>query len=194
MAGIKSDGYKKALIICHGKSEEIFSKNIRSNLRLPICIYRDPKGNSIQITSIKHLMRSRLFKQGNFTQEMCKYISEDNKNGLKNFKIFFIMDTDDCDGQMLKKYKNKTMFNNHWLKPYIVPIYNSPNLDQVLIDLGYDIDPKRKVASYQKVFPGVSGDMKTFEKLLDLFEKCPNRRSNMKRLLKYLYSFLDKQS
>lgn len=193
MAGRKTDRYKKALIICHGKSEEIFSKNIRSNLRMPICIYRDPKGNSIQITSIKHLIKSR-FTKSNFTQEMCEYINEDDKKGFKNFKIFFMMDTDDCDVQILRKYKNKTLFNGHWLKPYIVPIYNTPNLDQVLIDLGYDIDPKRKVGSYQKVFPGVSGDMKTFEKLLDLFEKCPSSRSNMKRLLRYLYSFLDKQS
>lgn len=180
----------KALIIYHGKSEEIFASNLKSNLRLPLCIYKAKKGKSIQITSLMQILNGRDFQKIRFKEETCKYVKL-TKTGLKEFKVFIIMDTDDCTHKQRKAFENKTMFKDHWLKPYIHPVINTPNLDEVLMNLGYPIDPKRKVNSYQKAFPGNNGDLQAFQNLIKKFEGCDRQKSNMIDLLYYLKKYIE---
>ena len=53
------------------------------------------------------------------------------EKSLKNFKLFIIMDTDDCTEDFKDDYISGKLFENCCLKDYIVPIYNSPNLEEV---------------------------------------------------------------
>ena len=53
--------------------------------------------------------------------------------GLKNFKLFIIMDTDDCDEITKSKYISRELFEGHPLKEYIVLVYNVSNLEDVMI-------------------------------------------------------------
>ena len=46
-----------------------------------------------------------------------------------------IMDLDDTSEDTKQQYISGELFKNNWLSPYIVPIWNKNNLDEVLLDL-----------------------------------------------------------
>ena len=50
-------------------------------------------------------------------------------------------------------------------------IYNDKNLDDVLMKLGYKIDPKHKTSSYTKIFPGKNGDYESFKQLKETIKQ-----------------------
>lgn len=52
------------------------------------------------------------------------------------------MDTDDCADETRKRFINKEMFKNHWAYDYIVPIYNSPELETVMVKAGIKFEKK----------------------------------------------------
>lgn len=54
--------YTRAVIICHGLSEVIFTQSIKSNLKLPIEISSKDNGKcSIQLTSILKYLNTQPF-------------------------------------------------------------------------------------------------------------------------------------
>ena len=69
-----------------------------------------------------------------------------------NFKLFTIMDTDDCNEKAVEDYKNKSMFKDHWLYEYIIPIYNINALEDVLKKSGVPYETKNK-GNYINIFP-----------------------------------------
>ncbi len=155
---MKKLNYTKAIIIVHGKSEKILCEYIKSNLRLKIEIYSDKNGEkSIQITSLKHILNNKIFKSFTALTKMYSGIqlSNDKKSLNQDFKIFIIMDTDDCSESQKIDFINKKMFKNHWAYSNIVPIYNTPELETVLESSGIPFkktgDKRKK--EYIKLFP-----------------------------------------
>ena len=132
---MKSLNYTKAVVIVHGKSEKQICQYIKNKLRLKMEIYSDKNGEkAIQITSLKNTLNNKIFKSfKNFikTYEDIK-LTNDEKNIDDEFKIFIIMDTDDCTEKQKKDFINKEIFKEHWAYKYIVPIYNIPELESVL--------------------------------------------------------------
>ena len=66
------------------------------------------------------------------------------------------MDTDDCTDEERENFKNGSMFSGHWLRPYIIPIYDSPNLEEVFWESGLLHQKPRKedkASTYENVFP-----------------------------------------
>lgn len=131
----------KAVVIVHGKSEKQMCSFIKSKLRLNIDIYSDKNGEkSIQITSLKNILKNSIFKsQIDFLRNFEEAFIEDKRGKYvlpEDFKIFIIMDTDDCSKEQKKNFINKEMFREHWAYSYIHPIYNSPKLENVLIKSG----------------------------------------------------------
>jgi len=90
--------YTRCAVIVHGKSEYILVRYIYTNLHLPVKIIAKDKGkSSIQINGLKSMLSKKPFKS---LKEMANEygIEYDKKSKLlKNFKLFIIMDTDDCD-------------------------------------------------------------------------------------------------
>lgn len=156
----RSLSYLKAVVICHGKSEKQLCDFIKSNLRIRIAVESDKKGEkSIQITSVMNTLNGKKFKtMAGFMREFSdveirkiktkKYLTEE-------FKVFIIMDTDDCTDKQKNDYINKEMFRNHWLYPYIVPIFNSPNLENILekAKIKFEKKGKERKKEYIKIFP-----------------------------------------
>ena len=156
----RSLSYSKAVVICHGKSEKQLCDFIKSNLRIRIAVESDKKGEkSIQITSVMNTLNGKKFKtMAGFMREFSdveirkiktkKYLTEE-------FKVFIIMDTDDCTDKQKNDYINKEMFRNHWLYPYIVPIFNSPNLENILekAKIKFEKKGKERKKEYIKIFP-----------------------------------------
>lgn len=179
--------YTKALVIVHGKSEKQICQYIKNKLRLKIEIYSDKNGEkAIQITSLKNTLNNKIFKSyRNFINTFEDIeLTDNNKSINNNFKIFIIMDTDDCSEDEKRKFINKEMFKGHWAYDYIVPIYNIPELETVLTEAKVPFTKtgvKRK-KEYIKLFPTDPKYNKTDEvqikELLNALKKQKNTNLN----------------
>jgi len=182
--------YTKAVIIVHGKSELHMCKYIKKNLRLKVEIESEKKGEkSIQISGLINFLQGRNFSNlSNFIKKYddIEVTGRGQKRELKNFKIFMIMDTDDCTLEQAKTYKDKSMFKNHWAYDYIEPIYNHPNLDMIVQGCGLAII-KDKNRDYLKIFPidhdYQNSDAIQIEELTTKFSKDKN--TNLDKFLEY---------
>ena len=151
--------YIKGVVICHGKSEVCLVKYIYTNLHLPIKVFAKNGGkNSIQITSLKTLLSAPPFNNlNNFVNQYdIETVGKGKHRVLQNFKLFIIMDTDDCTAEQKDDYINKEMFKGHWLYDHIVPIYNISNLEEVLVKskiMSKKIKTGDKGEYYEKIFP-----------------------------------------
>lgn len=180
---VKKPNYCKGIIIAHGKSELLLAEYIKSNLHLPIEIYSLKNGKtSIQIDSLMTILGNNDFK--NKSKLKQKYIIEEKNKKFINFFIMPIMDLDDTTEEKIKKYKNGEMFKNHWLSPYIIPIWNDINLDHVLYDLKLISklpNDKEKGKVYEELFPKNTGqaDLEQVNKLLKYFESTTKTNMNI---------------
>ncbi len=187
----KNKNYLKAIIICHGSSEFHMARYIKSSLRLKIEIDSKDNGkHSIQINSIlNHLNKKPYITE----KEFIKTYKDDlpNKTLYSDFKIFIIMDTDDEEltSIQIDDYKNKSMFQNHWAYKYIEPIYNTKNLEDVLLKANI-INKNNSKKDYIKIFPINSdaqfNDIEQIQTLCNRLTTINN--TNMDILLQY---FLD---
>ncbi len=180
---VRKPNYCKGIIIAHGKSELLLAEHIKSNLHLPIEIYSLKNGKtSIQIDSLMTILGNNDFK--NKSKLKQKYIIEEKNKKFINFFIMPIMDLDDTTEEKIKKYKNGEMFKNHWLCPYIIPIWNDINLDHVLYDLKLISklpNDKEKGKVYEELFPKNTGqaDLEQVNKLLKYFESTEKTNMNI---------------
>lgn len=180
---VRKPNYCKGIIIAHGKSELLLAEYIKSNLHLPIEIYSLKNGKmSIQIDSLMTILGNNDFK--NKSKLKQKYIIEEKNKKFINFFIMPIMDLDDTTEEKIKKYKNGEMFKNHWLSPYIIPIWNDINLDYVLYDLKLISklpNDKEKGKVYEELFPKNTGqaDLEQVNKLLKYFESTNKTNMNI---------------
>lgn len=180
---VRKPNYCKGIIIAHGKSELLLAEYIKSNLHLPIEIYLLKNGKtSIQIDSLMTILGNNDFK--NKSKLKQKYIIEEKNKKFINFFIMPIMDLDDTTEEKIKKYKNGEMFKNHWLSPYIIPIWNDINLDYVLYDLKLISklpNDKEKGKVYEELFPKNTGqaDLEQVNKLLKYFESTEKTNMNI---------------
>ena len=180
---VRKPNYCKGIIIAHGKSELLLAEHIKSNLHLPIEIYSLKNGKtSIQIDSLMTILGNNDFK--NKSKLKQKYIIEEKNKKFINFFIMPIMDLDDTPEEKIKKYKNGEMFKNHWLSPYIIPIWNDINLDHVLYDLKLISklpNDKEKGKVYEELFQKNTGqaDLEQVNKLLKYFESTEKTNMNI---------------
>ncbi|MBQ6024175.1 MAG: hypothetical protein IJL20_01045 [Lachnospiraceae bacterium] len=187
--------YTKSLVVVHGKSEYDLVRYIYTNLHLNIKIIAKDKGReSIQINGLK-----TLFAKGSFLS-LSKFSKEygieyDKKNKvLKDFKLFVIMDTDDCSQETKNKYISGELFEFSVLKDYIIPIYNIENLEDVMIKAGImtkRIPISQKGSFYSKVFP-VNTEPKsldTINQVTGFYNKIKNlKETNLKVFVEYCYN------
>jgi hypothetical protein len=191
---VRKPNYCKGIIIVHGKSELLLAEHIKSNLHLPIEIYSLKNGKmSIQIDGLMTILRNNDFKSINKLKQ--KYFIEEKNKQAVNFFVMPIMDLDDTTEEKIKKYKNGEMFKNHWLNPYIIPIWNDSNLDHVLYELKLISklpDDKEKGKIYEELFPKNKGqaDIEQVKKLLSYFEST--KKTNMDLFIKKCLECLEK--
>lgn len=144
-------------MIVHGKSEKQICQYIKSKLRLKMEIESDRNGEkAIQITSLLTLLHNKKFRSlSSFIRNYEDVEVRDGNCLSPNFKIFIIMDTDDCTEKQKQMYKSKEMFRNHWAYDYIVPIYNSPELETILTkaQVPFTKTGVKRKKEYIKLFP-----------------------------------------
>ena len=188
--------FLKGIVICHGKSEKLICEFIKSNLRIQIEIDSDKKGKkSIQITSIMKFLSGEIYKNVDSFKNKFDDIEpiENIKNLPSYFKVFIIMDTDDCNESQKKSFKDKSMFKKHWLYDYIVPIYNDSNLEEVLVDAGikFQKSGNERKSEYPKVFPmnGIS-DKESIKKFGNRLKK--SKKTNMEEFIDFCLELIEK--
>ena len=173
--------YIKVMAIVHGQSEYIICRSIKSNLRIKHQIISREKGKtSIQITSVLSILNDARFKTYNSFIRFFNDI-ERLKRKLVNFRLFIIMDVDDCTEEEKKLFINKEMFSDHWLYDYIIPIYSDPKLERTMHEASIEINDK---GDYFTIFPTNHGD-------LDM-EKAKEYRDKLKQCTcSNLYEYFD---
>ncbi len=186
----KTNKYKQAIIICHGQSEYFLSQHLCSLLRLSVVTYAEQNGkSSIQINSINRCLYNKIFAtKGNLLKH---YSIKTNKNTINpNFKIFIIMDTDDEEltERDIKNFKNKSMFKDHWAYDYIVPIFNTRNLEDVLLKAKIIDKIFENKNMYAKIFPiNRNSSVEDAEQVRNMLKTLqPIINTNMDNLLEYL--------
>ena len=152
--------YLKFIVIVHGKSEKQICDYIKSNLRIKMEVISEKSGEkSIQINGLNHILKDKRFSSlKNFINyfDDVEIVQEKTKKKLTpEFKIFIIMDTDDCSAEQREKKKKKNMFKTHWAYDYIVPIFNTPDLENVMVKAGIKFEKKgvERKKEYIKIFP-----------------------------------------
>ena len=177
--------------IVHGQSEYKLCQSIRSNLRLKHEIIARQKGkSSIQVTSVKDILNNSQFKNLNaFKRAFPDVVVKKAK--LINFKLFIIMDVDDCTASQKREFIEKDMFKNHWLYEYIVPIYNDPNLEATMKSINIEIQKKKE---YITIFPTNHGDL-DMEKAEALGQKLAGCQcSNLNEYIQYCIEIAKKNT
>lgn len=191
--------YLKGLAICHGKSEVCMVKYIGTNLHLNVRQYSKNNGkNSIQITGLMSILNNYPFDSINSLAKAypVEVLGRGVNKKVNEFKLFIIMDTDDCTPQQKRDFISKQMFNGHWLFDYIVPIYNDPKLEDVLLQSGIiskKIKNSEKGTLYERIFP-INSKPFSNDTLLEVttFKQkiCSNPNTNMDVFVDYCIDLL----
>lgn len=166
--------YTRCAVVVHGKSELVLVKYIYTNLHLPVKIIAKDKGRgSIQINGLMDFLNKKQFRTiKEFANEYSVEYDKKTKR-LKNFKLFTIMDTDDCDEATKEKYISGKLFDGHPLKEYIVPVYNITNLEDVMLKAGIMV--KRIPASQPSLSAPVPS--RSVQTAKQLWHRFPHRAS-----------------
>lgn len=196
---MKPISHVKGLVICHGKSELSIANYITTNLHLRVDRYARDKGkHSIQITALDSLLKEIPFKSP--SEFLKKYPVETNGKGknikLLNFRLFIIMDTDDCTPAQAQDFMSGKMFSGHWLAPYIVPIYSIQKMEHAMVEAGImkkEIKESDKGSFYERIFPinpkPLSYD--TFSEIKTFRQKIENcKKTNLKEFVDYCLSLV----
>ena len=182
----------KAIMIVHGKSEKIICDFIKSNLRIRIHVESDKNGaKSIEIgKSLGNYLSNTKFRTFDKFKNAFEdaIVDENSKKILPNdFKLFIVMDTDTCSNDQKQNYISGSMFKKYWFYKYIVPIYNSPNLEDVCVKAGIEFQKKgdKRKKEYIKIFPSNSTDKDTVQlnKFRNGLKKCND--TNMEELIDF---------
>lgn len=195
----KKNSYIRGLAICHGGSECTVVNAFKRDLRLPLIIDSEHNGkSSIQINSImKYLNQRKYASLPSFLKEITDADRiQISKGRLIGFKLFIIMDTDDCENPgTLRQYINGSMFSSHWLAPYIVPIFSTPNLDYVFEKIGFHIDCHNKVGSYYSACQQIVRKNNWLRWLIDKTDdKNLIEKTNFGKFLKYLEKITERHN
>ena len=200
---MRRTNYLQAVVIVHGKSEKQICQHIKQVLRLPIHIESNKKGkNNIQISSLMKILNNTIYGSHSLFCNVFYYQLEEKlciKNKLPSyFKIFIIMDTDDCKTEKERKsFINKEMFQKHWAYEYIVPIFNTPELETVLTkgDIKYRKLKDERKKEYVLIFPTdtkhkqLNKEPIEIEQLMNNLKKV--KTTNMDIFIEYCFSIVN---
>ena len=191
--------YTNGVVICHGKTELCLTRHISSKLHLRIKTYaRDNGEHSIQITALDSILNRYPFNNiNNLTKEYdVESCGKGASKMLRNFRLFIIMDTDDCTDEQRRSFISKDMFKSHWLYDYIVPIYNSPKIENIFTKAkitSRSVKNSEKGTFYQKIFP-INSKPLSDDSLLEvetLKDKLKSvKETNLNEFLDYCLSLL----
>lgn len=190
--------YTCAIVVAHGDSEEIIATHVRACLKLPIYIHR--RKTSIQINGLVHELKTNFENVVSLSGNKSIQIHASKGKILNDFKIFTLMDTDDCNTEETKEsYIDGSLFNTYDLKEYVVPIYAISDMEEALYEckiIPKKFKPKEKLAGYKKVFaipkpPYIESKVEELKKISNTLEK--SKRTNLEIFFNYCIEQAEKR-
>lgn len=177
----------RTLVIAHGRSELIFCRGLASNYRLEIAFDSEDNGNRcIQMSGLRGRLSSDVYRtEYDLHKEypVLEYL-EHKTVKMPRLRIFPIMDTDDSR-LYEKRYRTGEMFTASTFKDRITPIYNSPNLDAVLRECGFNTD-HNNMGTYHKLVKEVNEmGLRGF---IDRLSECNRTETNLPVFLEHCRS------
>lgn len=149
-----SPNYTAAIVIAHGQSEELIARHVKSCLKLNMLIHT--RCTSIQVNGLLHELETNFKNIPQLKKHQSIELDIRKNKIINDFKIFTIMDTDDCSNDEVRKsYIDGSMFQRYALKEHVVPIYTSPKLENVFFEcklIPKIFKDKEKIKGYQKLF------------------------------------------
>lgn len=172
--------YLQSIVIVHGLSEKAFCDNVSRTLRLSQkVISKDGGHSSIQVTSLDRQLNRKYFKSPRLLKSEFANLNI-VKSEIKDCLIFSILDVDDCTEKQKKDYINGVFKSQYWFGHAIQPIYNDPNLEETMKNIGIEVVNKK---AYSSIFePNKWSD----EALIDLWKRLKKvKNTNLDRYLEY---------
>ena len=150
------------VVIAHGRSEMIMAKAVMKVLRLQITVFNPYDGRQdVAIGNILDVMDKNGFRDERTIHKKFPDLNYEMRGNphIPGLKIFPIMDIDSY-GRMKRAYETGNMFKEYPFRNRIYPIFNDPNLDDVLKELGYKVDTNgsNKVTSYHSIFDNMDDE------------------------------------
>ncbi|MFL2063948.1 hypothetical protein ACEN4E_10545 [Latilactobacillus sakei] len=180
-----------AIVIVHGQSEYALINSIKSKLRVNLAVFARKKGKeSIQITGLTNILNNSIFKSKNALLNKYPNINQSKKK-FNDFKIFTVMDVDDCcDTSVKNNYCNGYLsgVSSHELRSYFYPIYNDGNLENVLEDIEFPFVAKtnRDKKRYVTVFNN-GAQTANENNIRDLCNRLnKSKKTNLDMLIEYM--------
>jgi len=178
-----------AIVVAHGDSEEIIAKHVRACLKLPIHIHK--RKTSIQINGLVHELETNFKNVLSLNRNKDIHINVSKGKILNDFKIFTLMDTDDCTEKIKESYIDGSLFNSYALKDYLVPIYAISDMEEALYKckiIPKKFKDKEKVTGYKKVFdipkpPYIESKVDELKKMSKALEK--SEQTNLECFFNY---------
>ncbi len=171
------------IVVAHGKSELILARAIATRLKVPIEVFSINRGEeTISLGNIGKILSEPPFDSEISLHRRYGTIEySSRKRTFPRLTIIPIVDVDG-DGRSARAYKTGEIFKDSIFQNRILPILNEPNLEAVMLDIGYP-PVKDKVDWYSNM---VINPGELYEKLqksdktnMDLFlkhimDRCPS--------------------
>lgn len=175
-----------ALVVAHGACEIEFVRRLDRLLRVPILVSsRRDGGETVSVKGIRGYLESPPFRTAREFRGAFPIVGGSYTDGqlLEDFRIFPMLD---IDGDTLSRraYITGSIFDgmDSDLRDIIVPIYNDPNLDEVMAELGYGRPGIKKTRSYTAMCDAMTDPLELYRSL----ERCDS--TNMEVLLRHIMS------
>lgn len=140
------------IVLVHGDTEYLLFDWIRSSLKTDFVIH--PKlgsGHTISMKGVAEVLSSPPFDRTASLHSAFRTLDYDeSRRELVKLRVYPVLDVDG-DTASFRSYASRDAFRDVPLRNNIYPVYNNPNLESVLSEVGLD----------------VNHDLKSFRKFLD---------------------------
>ena len=146
------------IAICHGRTEVILARWISQQSRVKINIDSKNDGKqAIMLNNLIAFMKDSDYYSESRLKRRFRDIEYKHEKGLKDLRIFIIMDVD-VDRKTANDFLSKKMFEGCPLYGYIVPILSDRSLDDVMRSIGLPITSYDKLDDYRQALYGITVD------------------------------------
>lgn len=172
------------VVVVHGKSEIALVRRIQNLLRMPMVIVsRDNGKEAITMAQLPEFLSTGIFSSENSLHKAYPQLEYTPRAKIKmeRLKIFTVMDVD-MDRRSLRSYQTKDMFRESPFYDRIISVYNDPNMDEIMTEIGLGQIQNKKVRSYAKMMDEITDPLDLLAKL----ECCSS--TNMDILVRHCLS------
>lgn len=146
------------IAICHGRTEVILARWISQQSRVKILVDAKNDGKqAIMLNNLIAFMKDNGYYNESRLKRRFRDIEYKHEKGLKDLRIFIIMDVD-VDRRTANDFLTKKIFEECPLYDHIVPILSDRSLDDVMNSIDLPIASYNKLDDYKQALYSITVD------------------------------------